>query len=283
MIASMAPASELSRRERWLEPPPRHPSLRPQELWDSRELLWILAARDVRVRYKQALLGAGWAVLQPLVMMGIFTLLFGAIAGVPTDGVPYPVFVFTALVPWTMFANGTASASQSLVSNQALVSKVYFPRLLIPTASICSWIPDFLIGSVLLGGLMLVFGVVPPITALLLPVVLLGGLMAALSVSTWLSALNVAYRDVQYVVPFLLQAWLFLTPVAYPVTIVPENLRWLAGLNPMSWVVDLSRWALLGSAPSIEISAISLSVTIVLLGSGLIYFRRVERYFADVI
>jgi lipopolysaccharide transport system permease protein len=266
-----------------LQPPSKWSPLKLGELWHYRDLLYILAWRDVKVRYKQALLGAAWAVLQPLVMMGIFTLLFSRIASVPTGGVPYPVFAFVALVPWTMFASATAASGASLVGNQNLVSKVYFPRVVIPAGTALAWVPDFLIGSALLFVIMAMFGFVPPVTAVLLPFVMLSAMIASLSVGVWLSALNVAYRDVQYVVPFLIQAWLFITPVAYPTTSVPEGLRWLTGLNPMLWVVDFSRWALLGTSASWGVVLLSVATTAVLLVSGLYYFRRVEHFFADVI
>jgi lipopolysaccharide transport system permease protein len=266
-----------------LQPPGRWSALRLGELWRYRDLLYILAWRDVKVRYKQALLGAAWAVLQPLVMMGIFTLLFSRIANVPTGGVPYPVFAFVALVPWTMFANATAGSGSSLVGNQNLVSKVYFPRLVIPTGAVLAWIPDFAIGSGILFVIMALFGFVPPVTAVLLPLVMIATMIATISVGVWLSALNVAYRDVQYVVPFLIQAWLFITPVAYPTSSVPEGLRWLTGLNPMLWVIDFCRWALLGARASWAIVGLSIATTVILLVSGLYYFRRVEHFFADVI
>ena len=266
-----------------LEPPGRWSPLKLGELWQYRELLYILVWRDVMVRYKQALLGAAWAVLQPLVLMGIFTLLFSRIANVPTGGVPYPVFAFVALVPWTMFASGAAGSANSLVGNQNLVTKVYFPRIVIPAGAVLAWVPDFVISSALLFAIMAIFRFVPPLTALLLPAVMLATAITALSVGVWLSALNVAYRDVQYVVPFLIQAWLFLTPVAYPAASVPQHLRWLTGLNPMSWVIDLSRWALLGTSPSWAVAGLSVATTVVLLISGLYYFRYVEHFFADVI
>ena len=266
-----------------LQPPGRWSALRLGELWRYRDLLYILAWRDVKVRYKQALLGAAWAVIQPLILMSIFTLLFGRIADVPTGDVPYPVFAFVALVPWTMFASATVSSGNSLVGNQNLVSKVYFPRLVIPAGAVLAWIPDFVIGSAILFLIMAIFGFVPPLSAVLLPFILVATVVASFSVSVWLSALNVAYRDVQYVVPFLIQAWLFITPVAYPASSVPERFRWLTGLNPMSWVIDLSRWALIGSTASPLVVGLSLATTAVLLMSGLFYFRRVEHFFADVI
>ncbi len=266
-----------------LEPPGRWSALKLGELWHYRELLYILAWRDVMVRYKQALLGAAWAVLQPLVMMGIFTLLFSRIANVPTAGVPYPVFAFAALVPWTMFANATASSGTSLVGNQNLVSKVYFPRLVIPAGAVVAWIPDFVISATLLFVIMAIFGFLPPLTALLLPAVLVATALAALSVGIWLSALNVAYRDVQYVVPFLIQAWLFITPVAYPTSSVPEPFRWITGLNPATWAIDFGRWALTGVSSSWLVVGLSIATTMILLVTGLYYFRRVEHFFADVI
>lgn len=270
-------------RKTVLEPPGRWSALQLGDLWNYRDLLYILAWRDVKVRYKQAVLGAAWAVLQPLVMMGVFTLLFSRIAEVPTGGVPYPLFAFAGLVPWTLFATGTAGAGNSLVGNSALVSKVYFPRLVIPAGAVLAWIPDFVVGSVVLFVIMAVFGFAPPWTAVLLPAIMLSATVAAFSVGVWLSALNVAYRDVQYVVPFLIQAWLFITPVAYPATSIPAQFRWLTGLNPMSWVVDLSRWALLGSTASWGVIGLSVATMLVLLFSGLYYFRRVEHFFADVI
>ncbi len=266
-----------------LQPPGNWSALNLGELWHYRDLLYILAWRDVKVRYKQALLGAAWAVLQPLVMMGIFTLLFSRIANVPTGGIAYPVFAFAGLVPWTMFASAAAGSGSSLVGNQNLVSKVYFPKLVIPTGAVLAWIPDFVIGSGILFVIMAIFRFVPPVTAVLLPLVMIATMIAAISVGVWLSALNVAYRDVQYVVPFLIQAWLFLTPVAYPTSSVPGSLRWLTGLNPMSWVIDFSRWALLGSHASWAIVGLSIATTVILLVSGLYYFRRVEHFFADVI
>lgn len=273
-----------SQRENDLEPPGRWSALKLGELWHYRELLYILAWRDVKVRYKQAVLGAAWAVLQPLVMMGIFTLLFGRIANVDTGNVPYPVFAFVGLVPWSMFANATAGSGASLVGNQNLVSKVYFPRLVIPVGAVCAWVPDFLISSAILFAVMAIFGFVPPITAVLLPLVMIAAMIASISVGVWLSALNVAYRDVQYAVPFLIQAWLFITPVAYPAkAIKAEHLRWITGLNPMSWVIDLSRWAMTSTPIPWALTSLSIATTTLLLVSGLYYFRRVEHFFADVI
>lgn len=272
-----------AKRVNVLEPPNRWSALKLGELWHYRELLYILAWRDVMVRYKQALLGVAWAVLQPLVMMGIFTLLFSRIANVPTEGVPYPIFAFAALVPWTMFSSAVAGSSASLVGNQNLVSKIYFPRLVIPAGAVFAWIPDFVIGSAFLFVIMAIFRFVPPFTAVLLPIVMASTMIAAFSVGVWLSALNVAYRDVQYVVPFLIQAWLFITPVAYPTSSVPERFRWITGLNPATWAIDFGRWALTGASSPWLVVGLSIATTIVLLVSGLYYFRRVEHFFADVI
>jgi lipopolysaccharide transport system permease protein len=266
-----------------LEPPARWTGFEFRELWQYRELLYILAWRDVKVRYKQASLGAAWAVLQPLVMMGIFTLVFSRIGNVSTQDVPYPVFAFAGLVPWTMFSNGLGSASSSLVNNVSLVSKVYFPRLVIPVGAVLAWVPDFVIGSLVLFVIMAAYGTVPAVTATLLPLLLLAAIVSTASMAVWFSALNVAYRDVRYLVPFLIQVGLFITPVAYPTASIPAKLSWLAGLNPMTWVVDLSRWMLLGTSSPWHTSLISVATTVVLFVSGMYYFRRVQEFFADVI
>jgi lipopolysaccharide transport system permease protein len=266
-----------------LAPPGRWSDARLRELWEYRDLLYILAWRDVRVRYKQAALGAAWAVLQPVVMMGIFTVVFSRIGNIKTGDVPYPVFAFAGLVPWTMFANAVGDSSNSLVMNSSLVSKVYFPRLLIPTSAVLAWVPDFVVGTTVLFVIIGVYGIVPAWTAIFLPVVLVATMLAVLSVGVWLSALNVAYRDVRYAVPFLVQIWLFVTPVAYPSQSIPSKIRWFAGLNPMTWVVDLSRWSLLDTPLAWEIDGLSLLTTIVLLVTGVRYFARVQHFFADVI
>ena len=267
-----------------LEPPKGWFRLDVVELWRNRELVWLLASRDVRVRYKQAVLGVAWAVIQPLLFMAIFTILFGHVAKVPVPGgIPYAPWALAGLVPWMLFAAGAVGASESLVGNANLVSKVYFSRLVIPVSAAASFVPDFFISSVVLVVVMLLFGVVPSIGMLLLPVVCVAALVATLSVGVWLSALNVAYRDVRYAVPFIVQLLLFITPVAYPATSIPQHLRWLAGLNPMAWVLDLARWSMLGTPVAIRVDLLSFVVMIVLLATGLIYFDRVERFFADVI
>jgi lipopolysaccharide transport system permease protein len=266
-----------------LEPPGRWTALRLKELWRYRELLYIFAWRDVQVRYKQAALGGAWAIVQPLVMMAVFTLVFSRIANVATPGVPYPVFAYSGLIAWTLFATAVGTSANSIITNANLVSKVNSPSLLIPIGAVLTWAPDFVISSLVLFVIMAIYGIAPAWTAVFLPVVMLAAMIAACSLGVGLSALNVAYRDVRYIVPFLMQVLLFATPVAYPTTTIPQNLRWLAGLNPMSWVVDFSRWALLGTATSWSVIVLSMTTTLVLLIGGLYYFRRVEHFFADVI
>ena len=254
------------------------------ELWEYRELLYFLAWREVKVRYKQTAIGVAWAVVQPLFTMLVFSLFFGRLAKVPSDGIPYPVFTLAALVPWNFFANGLAQSANSLVGSSNLITKVYFPRLVIPISSILSGVFDFLIALVLLVGLMLFYGAVPRVTVLWLPIFWLFALMTALGVGLWLSALNVEYRDVRHAMPFLTQFWMFATPIAYPSSLLHEPWRSLYGLNPMVGVVEGFRWALLekGSAPGpmIGISAVA---AITVLVTGAFYFRRMERTFADIV
>ena len=259
-------------------------ALRLGELWTSRDLLYFLAWRDVKVRYTQAAMGVAWAVVQPLLMMAVFSVFLGRLANVPSDGVPYPVFVFCGLVVWTYFANALATATESLVSSANLVSKVYFPRLLMPLAALLSWLPDLAIAAVILVVIMLFYGLVPAATVVLLPLFVAGAVLAAAGVGVWLSALNVAYRDVRYAVPFMIQIGLFASPVVYPASLVPDHLRLLYGLNPMAGVVEGFRWALLGRGDApLGLMAVSAATALVLLVSGLFYFRRVEHGFADVI
>lgn len=255
-----------------------------QELWQYRELLYFFVWRDVKVRYKQTLLGASWAILQPFATMVVFSLFFGRLAGIPSDGVPYPLFAFAALVPWTFFANGLTLSSSSLVMNQNLLKKVYFPRLTVPLAAILAGLVDFVLAFAILLAMMLYFGVYPgPQIVLLLP--LLGlAVLTCVGAGLWLSALNVRYRDVAYVVPFLVQVWLFATPIAYPSSLLAEPWRTVYGLNPMAGVVEGFRWALLGTgtAPGGMI-LVSAAVALTVFGGGLIFFRRMERIFADVV
>ncbi|MBV9355424.1 MAG: ABC transporter permease [Chloroflexi bacterium] len=255
-----------------------------RELWSYRELVYFLAWRDVKVRYKQTALGVAWVVLQPLAAMAIFSVVFGRLANLPSDGVPYPLFVFAGLVPWFYFANATSTASGSLVANTNLVSKVYFPRLAVPLAAVLAGLVDLAIGLVLELVLLAVFGVPPTPRLLLVPVLVLLLALTALAVSIWLSALDVQYRDVRYAIPFLIQLWLFATPVVYPLSVVSDRWQWLFALNPVTGTIETFRWALLGSgefpAPQLALGVVT---TLLLLGSGLLYFRRVERTFADVI
>ena len=254
------------------------------ELWEYRELLYFLVWRDIKVRYKQTALGAAWAVMQPLFMMLVFSLFFGRLAKVPSDGIPYPVFAFCALIPWQLFANALSESSNSLVGNQNLITKVYFPRLVIPIAAVLSGLVDFAIAFAILIGMMLYFGIVPGWSIIVLPGFILLAVLTALAVGLWLSALNVQYRDVRYTMSFLVQFWLFATPVAYPSSLVPESWRAFYGINPMAGVVEGFRWALLGKTqPPGAMLWVSVFVVTILLIGGLFYFRRMEQQFADIV
>jgi lipopolysaccharide transport system permease protein len=254
------------------------------ELWEYRELLYFLVWRDIKVRYKQTALGAAWAVMQPLFMMVVFSLFFGRLAKIPSDGIPYPVFTFCALIPWQLFANALTESSNSLIGNQNLITKVYFARLVIPIAAVLSGLLDFLIAFTILLGMMLYYGIVPGWPIVALPAFILLAILTALAVGLWLSALNVQFRDVRYTMNFLVQFWLFATPVAYPSSIVPEQWRALYGINPMVGVVEGFRWALLGrSQPPGAMLWVSVLVVSALLIGGLYYFRRMEQEFADIV
>lgn len=254
------------------------------ELWDYRELLYFLVWREIKVRYKQTALGVAWAVLQPVLTMVVFSIVFGRLAGLPSEGVPYPIFTFCALLPWQLFSLSLTQASNSVVANQALITKVYFPRVLVPLASIGVGIVDFVVAFAVLLGMMAFYGIVPGVALLTVPLWALLAVFAALAMALWLSALNVRYRDVRYALPFLAQVWLFATPVAYATSIVPEEWRGLYALNPMVGVVDGFRWALLGlnEPPDVTV-AVSSGVTLLAFITGLMYFRRTERTFADII
>jgi len=254
------------------------------ELWAFRELLFFLVWRDIKVRYKQTVLGATWAIIQPVLTMVVFSLFFGRLANMPSDGVPYPIFSFTALVPWTFFATGLTLSSQSLVGSSNLIKKVYFPRLAIPIATVLSGIVDFLLAFAVLVCMMPFFDRVPTWNVVWLPLFVLLALCTSLGVGLWLSALNVQYRDVRYVVPFLTQLWLFATPIAYPSSLLSEPWRTVYGLNPMAGVVEGFRWALLGSAGlPLPLVLMSTGTSLLLLVTGLFYFRRMERTFADTV
>lgn len=255
-----------------------------RELWAYRELAFFLTWRDLAVRYKQTLLGVLWALLQPLLLMVVFTAIFSVVAKVQTGGVPYAVFVFAGLLPWQLFSHALTQASISIVGSEQLITKVYFPRLLIPTASILAGVADLVVGLGLLGVLMIVFGVAPSPSLLLLPVFAGLTIVTALGAGLWLAALNVEYRDVRFTLPFLTQLWMFATPIVYPSSILPEALRPVAWLNPMAGVVEGFRWAVVGGhAPEIQELATSCVIATLLLVGGALYFRRMERTFADVI
>lgn len=259
-------------------------SLNLRDLWEYRELLYFLIWRDVKVRYKQTVLGAAWAIIQPFFTMVVFALFFGKLAKMPSDGIPYPIFSYAALVPWTFFANGLSQSSTSLVASANLIKKVYFPRLVVPISAVISGGVDFALAFAVLLGMMLFYGVVPTAAVIWLPLLLLLALVASLGVGLWLTAMNVQFRDVRYAVPFLVQAWMFATPIAYPSSLLDEPWRSLYGINPMAGVIEGFRWALLGTetapGPIIFVSAL---VAVGLLVSGAFYFRRMEKTFADVV
>jgi lipopolysaccharide transport system permease protein len=258
-------------------------SLDLKELWAYRELLWVLTLRDVKVRYKQTALGVGWAVIQPVMMMVVFSIFFGHLARLPSDGLPYPIFAYAALLPWTFFSNSLSGSSNSILGSSSLISKVYFPRLIIPLASVGSWIIDFLIASLILLAMMLWYGVGWSWNLLAVPPLVLAVTLAALGAGTLLSALTVAYRDFRHVVPFMLQLWMFATPVVYPASMVPEQWRWALDINPMAGFVDGFRSAFLGRPFDGAALAISSSVAVVMFFIGIAYFEKVERRFADII
>jgi lipopolysaccharide transport system permease protein len=256
-----------------------------RELWDYRELLYILVWRDIKVRYKQTALGAAWAVLQPLAAMVVFTFFLGKLAHVPSDGIPYPVFAYSGLLLWQFFSRALTEASLSLVVNERVITKVYFPRLLVPGSVVLAGLVDFALAFLLLLGLMAAYGLGISWNVLLAPLFLLLAMAAALGVSFWLSALDVKYRDVRYTLPFLTQIWLFATPVAYPSSLVPEWLRPWYGLNPMVGVVEGFRWSLLGVAtpPNVAMICVSTAVVGAVLVGGVLYFRAMEQTLADLI
>ena len=270
--------------ELWITPPTRWPELALGDLWAYRELVFFLVWRDLKVRYKQTVLGIAWAVLQPLITVIIFTIVFSRLASLPSEGVPYPVFTLAALLPWQLFAAAVTGSSNSLVGSSSLLTKVYFPRLIIPIAAVMSTLADFVISFVLLAGLMVWYGIVPSAGILLLPLFVLQALTLALAIGLWASALNVQYRDVQYALPFALQVLLFASPVAYSATLVPAGpWRVVYGLNPLVGVIQGFRWALLGAAPPGLLAEVSVLVTLVVLVGGLFFFKRMEDRFADVV
>lgn len=267
-----------------IEPSRGWVGLKLKELWEYRELVYFLVWRDVKVRYKQTVLGAAWAVIQPLFSMLVFTVVFGKLAKMPSDGIPYPLFSYAALLPWNYFAQGLSGSSDSLVGSANLIRKVYFPRLAIPVAAVCGGVVDFLIAFAVLLLMMGYFGVSPTANVVWLPGFLLLAVVTALGVGLWLSALNVQYRDVKYTVPFLVQFWMYATPIVYPSSLLPEPWKTLYGVNPMAGVVEGFRWALLGvKTPPGAMLWVSVAAAVLLLVSGAYFFRRMEKTFADVV
>jgi lipopolysaccharide transport system permease protein len=259
-------------------------SLNLRELWEYHELIYFLTWRNIKVRYKQTALGVAWAVLQPLVMMLVFTLFFGKLAKVPSEGIPYPVFAYAGLLPWQIFSRAISESSDSLVSDQRLITRVYFPRMIVPMATVLAALMDVAIASLLLVGLMLFYGLIPGATVVYIPLVVLLMVITALGIGFWLSALNLEYQDVRYIVPFLNQFLFFLVPVVYPSTLVPQRWRLIYGLNPMTGVVEGFRWALLGTGPGPSLMlGCSVAVAILLFFGGMLFFRWRERNFVDVV
>jgi lipopolysaccharide transport system permease protein len=255
-----------------------------RELWRYRELLYFLVWRDIKVRYKQSLLGAGWAIIQPLLTMIIFTVFFGQWAGIPTDGVPQPIFYFAGILPWQFFQSGVSKAGTSLVASRNLITKIYFPRIAVPIAPIIAGLLDFGLAFLILIGMMIFYGTIPTSALWTLPLFLLLAFLTAVGVGVWLAGLNVAYRDIGYIIPFLMQIWFFLSPIVYSASIVPEKLQPYYGLNPMAGVVQGFRWAILGvGKPDLLDLGASIGVAILLLVSGIYYFKRMERTFADIV
>jgi lipopolysaccharide transport system permease protein len=268
-----------------IEPSHGWVSLKLRELWEYRELLYFLTWRDIKVRYKQTVLGAAWAIIQPFFTMVVFSLFFGNLAKVPSDGIPYPIFSYAALVVWTFFASGLTLSSNSLVASANLIKKIYFPRLVIPISNILAGVVDFVLAFIVLLGMMLAYGIYPTSNVVWLPLLLLLALVTSLGVGLWMSAMNVQFRDVRYAIPFLIQFWMFATPIAYPSSLIKNNtLRALYGLNPMTGVVEGFRWALLGTdtAPGPVVLVSALAALLLLIG-GTYYFRRMEKTFADVV
>jgi lipopolysaccharide transport system permease protein len=265
-----------------IEPPRNFLELHLRDVWSYRELLYFLVWRNLKVRYKQTVIGVIWVIVQPLLSMGVFTIFFGRLAKLPSDGLPYPVFYFAALVPWTYFATALQQATNVVVENQHVVTKVYFPRLILPLSAVVSGLVDFAISFVVLVFVTLGFRIIPGTAVLWLPVFLVLAVATALGVGLWLSALNALYRDVRYVTGFLIQFWMLASPVAYPSSMVPQRWRWLYGLNPMSGVIEGFRWALTGHGqPAGLLQLVSAVMVLVLLASGLIFFQRMENTIVD--
>ncbi len=269
--------------ETTIAPPSCWLDLNLHELWDYRELLYFFVWRDLKVRYKQTAIGAAWAVLQPFLTMVVFSLFFGTLARIPSNGLPYPVFYYSALLPWMYFAGALQNATNTMVEHQRVITKVYFPRLLLPLAAVVSGLVDLAIGFMVFLGMVLYYGIKPGPAILLLPVFLLLAVLTALGVGLWLSALNAIYRDVRYVLPFLIQFWMFASPVAYPSSLVPQRWRWLYGLNPMAGVIEGFRWALTGRGQPPSLLPVASAAAVLLVAGGVAYFQKMEATIADVV
>jgi lipopolysaccharide transport system permease protein len=270
--------------ETTIAPPRSWHDLNLRELWEFRELLYFFVWRDLKVRYKQTAIGAAWAILQPFMTMVVFSLFFGALAHIPSNGLPYPVFYYSALLPWMYFAGALQNATNTMVEHQRVITKVYFPRLILPMSAVVSGLVDLGIGFVVFLGIMLYYRIAPGRAILMLPFFVLLALLTALGVGLWLSALNAIYRDVRYVLPFLIQFWMFASPVAYPSSLVPARWRWLYGLNPMAGVIEGFRWALTGQGtPPSAMLAVSTVAVMGVLAAGVAYFQKMEGTIADVV
>lgn len=279
---------QLSAPITYLKPAKGLAALNLRDLWEYRELIYFLTWRDLKVRYKQTLLGFTWVILQPVINMVVFTILFGELLSVPTNGIPYPIFSFAALLPWTYFAGSLTRSSTTLVGSANLISKVYFPRMVIPISGVLSGFVDFAIAFVILIIMMLIYRIIPTWNLLLLPLFLILAMLTALGFGLWLSALNVRFRDINHLVPFIIEIWKYATPVIYGATLIPEQFRFLLGLNPLTGVVEGFRWAILGERYAQAFNPgplflISIAISMVVLISGTIFFRNTERTFADII
>ncbi|MEM1552641.1 MAG: ABC transporter permease [Candidatus Bathyarchaeia archaeon] len=267
-----------------IRPPSRWVPLNFKELWEYRELLYFFIWRDIKVRYKQTVIGAAWAIIQPFMTMVVFSLFFGKLAKIPSHGIPYPIFYYSALLPWTYFSGALTNITNAVVSYQGVIKKVYFPRMILPLSAAMSGLVDFGLAFIVLLGMMVYYSIIPSWNVLLLPGFLLLALITALGVGLWLSALNAIYRDVRYAVPFLIQLWMFASPVAYPSTLVPQKWQSLYGLNPMTGVIEGFRWVLTGQGqPPTAMLFVSVAVVILVLIGGLFYFRRMEGVMADLV
>jgi lipopolysaccharide transport system permease protein len=266
-----------------IRPPRKWVPVDLKELWAYRELITAFTMRDIRLRYKQTGLGIAWAVLQPLLTVVVFTIFFGGLAHLPTDGFPYPLFYISGLIAWNLFSDGLTRSTTSMVTNSNIMTKVYFPRMVVPLASILSPLVDFAVSFILVLAIMVYYGFVPTINIIFLPLFLLLALATSLGVGLWLSALNVRYRDFQYTVPFMIQIWMFVSPLVYPASLVPASLRIWYGLNPMAGVIEGFRWALLGDGMPSAMILVSVGMVILILVSGMFYFRRMEQYYADIV